>query len=109
VAPSDRRRSTTRLYESAGGPDGAGRLIERWGFLWRWETWVSDAPLARHPRGGWTLTYSGALKASDDALADYELKAAEQEPVIARRFERGEKAPERPDIPREVPPRRGTD
>jgi hypothetical protein len=109
VPPSNRRRSKTRLYESAGGPDGAGRLVERWGFLWRWETWVSDAPLARRPRGGWTLTYAAALKASEDALQDYALKSGEQDPLVARRFERGDREPESPEIRGEVPPRRGTD
>jgi hypothetical protein len=109
VAPSDRRRSKARLYESAGGPDGAGRLVERWGFLWRWETWVSDAPLARRPRGGWTLTYVGALKASEDALQDYALKSGEQDPLIARRFERRDREPESPEIPGEVPPTRGSE
>jgi hypothetical protein len=107
--PGGRRGGKTRLYESAGGAGGAGRLVERWGFLWRWETWVSDAPLARRPRGGWTLTYASALKASEDALQDYALKAGEQGPLVERRFERGEGEPESPEIRGEVPPGRGSD
>ena len=107
MAPSHRRRAKTRLYET-GGTGGAGRLIERWGFLWRWETWVSDAPLARRPRGGWTLTYAGALKASEDALQDYDLKAGEQD-ALPRRFERGGEQAEAPEIGSEVPPRRGSE
>jgi hypothetical protein len=103
--PSDRRRSKPRLYESAGGPDGAGRLVERWGFLWRWETWVSNAPLARRPRGGWTLTYAAALKASEDALHDYTLKSGGPDPLTARRFERGREA-DSPKAPGAVPPGR---
>jgi hypothetical protein len=109
VAPSSRRHGKPRLYESAGGPDGAGRLVERWGFLWRWETWVSAAPLARRPRGGWTLTYAAALKASEDALQDYALKSGAPDPLTARRFERHERKSGRSGIGREVPPRRGAE
>jgi hypothetical protein len=48
-------------------------VVERWMLMWRWETWASESELARHPRGGWALTYRQALIASQDALDDYEL------------------------------------
>jgi hypothetical protein len=48
-------------------------MVERWLCLWRWETWASQAVLARRPRAGWTLTFRAALRTSQDALDDYEL------------------------------------
>jgi hypothetical protein len=86
VTPSP-RRAKARLYEQAG-PGGAGRLIERWGLLWRWETWASETPLSRRPRGDWTLTYARAVAASGRALEEYSLDPSEDE--RGRRFERGE-------------------
>jgi len=65
----------TRLVER-GNPASPGRVIERWWCLWRWETWASEADMARRPRAGWSLTYRGALIASQDALDDYELASA---------------------------------
>ncbi len=64
-----------RLVERHTGPGGPGRTIERWVWLWRWETWASESELARRPRAGWSLTYARALVASQDALDDYELSA----------------------------------
>jgi hypothetical protein len=48
-------------------------MVERWLCLWRWETWASQAVLARRPRAGWSLTFRGAVRTSQDALDDYEL------------------------------------
>ncbi len=69
--PRIRRRA--RLLETPRGTGGPGRVVERWMCLWRWETWASDSELARRPRAGWSMTYSGALISSQDALDDYEL------------------------------------
>jgi hypothetical protein len=90
VTPGARRR-TARLYEQAGR-GGAGRLVERWGLLWRWETWASDVPLSRRPRGGWTLTYAAAVATSSRVLQGYSLGLGEHEQEMARRFERGAQA-----------------
>jgi hypothetical protein len=49
------------------------------------------------------------VKASEDALQDYALKSGEQDPLVARRFERREHEAESPEIGGEVPPRRGTE
>jgi hypothetical protein len=62
-----------RLLEAPWGKAGPGRMVERWLCLWRWETWASQAVLARRPRAGWTLTFRAALRTSQDALDDYEL------------------------------------
>jgi hypothetical protein len=70
---TDPLRPRSRLLERRDGPGGPGRLIERWFLTWRWETWASESDLARRPRAGWSLTYRGALIASQDALDDYEL------------------------------------
>ncbi len=67
------KRSRARLLELPPGRGGAGRLVERWMWLWRWETWAGDRELARRPRGGWSLTYRAALVSSQDALDDYEI------------------------------------
>ncbi len=71
-----RGRGRARLHERPHGPGGPGRTVERWLLLWRWETWASESELARRPRGGWAVTYRGAVVASQDALDDYELAGA---------------------------------
>ncbi len=68
-----RNRHSLRLLEKPSGPAGPGRVVERWLFVWRWETWAKDSALERRPRAGWALTYRRALVASQDALDDYEL------------------------------------
>jgi len=68
-----RKRRSLRLLEKPSGPAGPGRAVERWLFVWRWETWARESAPERRPRGGWALTYRRALVASQDALDDYEL------------------------------------
>jgi hypothetical protein len=68
-----RSRRHLRLLEAPWGKAGPGRMVERWLCLWRWETWASQAVLARRPRAGWSLTFRGAVRTSQDALDDYEL------------------------------------
>ncbi len=68
-----RRRRSLRLLEKPTGPAGPGRVVERWLFVWRWETWATESAMERRPRGGWALTYRRALIASQDALDDYAL------------------------------------
>jgi hypothetical protein len=74
TTPAERRkRRSLRLLEKPSGPGGPGRVVERWLFVWRWETWNKESALERRPRAGWALTYRGALIASQDALDDYAL------------------------------------
>jgi hypothetical protein len=68
-----RKRRSLRLLEKPTGPAGPGRVVERWLFVWRWETWNRESAPERRPRGGWAWTYRRALVASQDALDDYEL------------------------------------
>jgi hypothetical protein len=68
-----RERRSPRLLEKPRGPAGPGRVVERWGLVWRWETWASESELERRPRAGWAVTYRRAVIASQDALDDYAL------------------------------------
>ncbi len=68
-----RTRREPRLLEAPRGRSGPGRVVERWLFVWRWETWASQLELPHRPRAGWSLTYRRALISSQDALDDYEL------------------------------------
>lgn len=68
-----RERRPPRLLEEPRGPAGPGRVVERWGLVWRWETWARESALERRPRAGWALSYRRALIASQDALDDYAL------------------------------------
>ena len=71
--PDPRLSRRSRLLEAPRGRAGPGRMVERWLCLWRWETWASQGVLARRPRAGWSLTFRGALRTSQDAMDDYEL------------------------------------
>ncbi len=70
---SQRVATRARLLERPSGPGGPGRMIERWFFLWRWETWASDGPFGVRPRAGWSLTFNRALTATQDRLDDYQI------------------------------------